>query len=418
MSELDKTIEELEKEVVAELDEANGKQPNSTGGKADPMPKMKDGEKPEDVGGPTPEKDANMVGKPDSAKKVKKDSSAPTKGAVPPEPADKIKEAAHDDEDDEEPKKMMKKDDEEEDDDDDMEEQISKLSKLSKTELINQYTKGMTKSALAKGIVEYGTGMKNAMKMHGKDDEKKKKMESVDVKKDVDALLEGEDFSDEFITKAETIFEAAVSSRISEVKETLEEEKTQAIEEAKEDMVDKIDSYLTYVTEEWKKENQLAIERGLKGEIAEDFITGLKSLFEDHYIDVPNEKYDILEAQTKEIEELKAKVNDLMEQDKSTKNRVGELVRESLISEVSKDLAETEKEKFHSLTADVEFSGEESFKEKLSTLKESYFPSEKKVEEVLSEDAESPKTIEADSDAMAAYTAAINKTHKRAVNKS
>ena len=158
MSELDKTIEELEKEVVAELDEANGKQPNSTGGKADPMPKMKDGEKPEDVGGPTPEKDANMVGKPDSAKKVKKDSSAPTKGAVPPEPADKIKEGAH--EDDEEPKKMMKKDDEEEDDDDDMEEQISKLSKLSKTELVNQYTKGMTKAALAKGIAEYGNMMK------------------------------------------------------------------------------------------------------------------------------------------------------------------------------------------------------------------------------------------------------------------
>ena len=415
MSELDKTIEELEKEVVAELDEANGKQPNSTGGKADPMPKMKDGEKPEDVGGPTPEKDANMVGKPDSAKKVKKDSSAPTKGAVPPEPADKIKEGAHMD--DEEPKKMMKKDDEE-DDDDDMEEQISKLSKLSKTELVNQYTKGMTKSALAKGIAEMGHPNGKMKKKKDVNATYGKVPESVDVKKDVDALLEGEDFSDEFKTKAETIFEAAVSSRISEVKETLEEEKTQAIEEAKEDMVDKIDSYLTYVTEEWKKENQLAIERGLKGEIAEDFITGLKSLFEDHYIDVPNEKYDILEAQTKEIEELKAKVNDLMEQDKSTKNRVGELVRESLISEVSKDLAETEKEKFHSLTADVEFSGEESFKEKLSTLKESYFPSEKKVEEVLSEDAESPKTIEADSDAMAAYTAAINKTHKRAVNKS
>ena len=413
MSELDKTIEELEKEVVAELDEANGKQPNSTGGKADPMPKMKDGEKPEDVGGPTPEKDANMVGKPDAAKKVKKDSSAPTKGAVPPEQADKIKEAAHDDEDEEEPKDM-KKDDEEEDDDDDMEEAVSKLSKLSKTELINQYTKGMTKSALAKGIVEMGHPDKKKDKMKNASYNK----ESIDVKKDVDALLEGEDFSDEFKTKAETIFEAAVSSKISEVKETLEEEKTQAIEEAKEDMVDKIDSYLTYVTEEWKKENQLAIERGLKGEIAEDFITGLKSLFEDHYIDVPNEKYDILEAQTKEIEELKAKVNDLMEQDKSTKNRVGELVRESLISEVSKDLAETEKEKFHSLTADVEFSGEESFKEKLSTLKESYFPSEKKVEEVLSEDAESPKTIDVDSDAMAAYTAAINKTHKRAVNKS
>ena len=414
MSELDKTIEELEKEVVAELDEANGKQPNSTGGKADPMPKMKDGEKPEDVGGPTPEKDANMVGKPDAAKKVKKDSSAPTKGAVPPEQADKIKEGAH--EDDEEPKDMKK--DDEEDDDDDMEEAVSKLSKLSKTELVQQYTKGMTKSALAKGIAEMEHPNGKMKKKKDVNATYGKMPESVDVKKDVDALLEGEDFSDEFKTKAETIFEAAVSSRISEVKETLEEQKTQAIEEAKEDMVDKIDSYLTYVTEEWKKENQLAIERGLKGEIAEDFITGLKSLFEDHYIDVPNEKYDILEAQTKEIEELKAKVNDLMEQDKSTKNRVGELVRESLISEVSKDLAETEKEKFHSLTADVEFSGEESFKEKLSTLKESYFPSEKKVEEVLSEDAESPKTIEADSDAMAAYTAAINKTHKRAVNKS
>jgi hypothetical protein len=403
MSELDKTIEELEKEVVAELDEANGKKPNSTGGKADPMPKMKDGEKPEDVGGPTPEKDANMVGKPDAAKKVKKDTSAPTKGAVPPEKADTIKEAEHDDEDEEEPKDM-KTDDEEDEDDDDMEEAVSKLSKLSKTELVNQYTKGMTKTQLASEI--YG-------KNH-----KKQTTESIDVKKDVNALLEGEDFSDEFKAKAETIFEAAVSSKISEVKGTLQEEKVQAIEEAKEDMVEKIDSYLTYVTEEWKKENQLAIERGLKGEIAEDFITGLKSLFEDHYIDVPNEKYDILEAQTKEIEELKAKVNDLMEQDKSAKNKVGELVRESLISEVVKNLAETEKEKFHSLTADVEFTDEESFKEKLSTLKESYFPSEKKVEEVLSEDAESPKTIEANSDIMAAYTAAINKTHKRAVNKS
>jgi len=342
MSELDKTIEELEKEVVAELDEANGKKPNSTGGKADPMPKMKDGEKPEDVGGPTPEKDANMVGKPDAAKKVKKDTSAPTKGAVPPEKADTIKEAEHDDEDEEEPKDM-KTDDEEDDDDDDMEEAVSKLSKLSKTELVNQYTKGMTKTQLASEI--YG-------KNH-----KKQTTESIDVKKDVNALLEGEDFSDEFKAKAETIFEAAVSSKISEVKGTLQEEKVQAIEEAKEDMVEKIDSYLTYVTEEWKKENQLAIERGLKGEIAEDFITGLKSLFEDHYIDVPNEKYDILEAQTKEIEELKAKVNDLMEQDKSAKNKVGELVRESLISEVVKNLAETEKEKFHSLTADVDGGG-------------------------------------------------------------
>ena len=181
-------------------------------------------------------------------------------------------------------------------------------------------------------------------------------------------------------------------------------------------MVDKVDSYLNYVTEEWKKENQLAIERGLKGEIAEDFISGLKQLFEDHYIDVPDEKYNILEAQEKEIEDLKGKLNEKIEEDKNSKSRIGELVRESLISDATNDLAETEKEKFISLTKDVEFSGEESFKQKLDTLKESYFPSEKKVEEVLSEETETEQSGPVDSDAMAAYMAAIQKTHKRAKN--
>ena len=193
------------------------------------------------------------------------------------------------------------------------------------------------------------------------------KPESVDVKKDVDALLEGEDFSDEFKTKAETIFEAAVSSRISEVKETLEEEKTQAIEEAKEDMVDKIDSYLTYVTEEWKKENQLAIERGLKGEIAEDFIAGLKQLFEDHYVDIPDEKYDVLQAQSDKIAELEEKVNKTLEESINFKKSNDELTRNKVISESTSDLADTEIEKFKELTQDVDFEDEESFKGKLDT---------------------------------------------------
>tara|TARA_B100001027_G_C16221979_1_gene310247 strand:- start:369 stop:1112 length:744 start_codon:yes stop_codon:yes gene_type:complete len=246
------------------------------------------------------------------------------------------------------------------------------------------------------------------------DEKLKKEYYKVDVDADVKALTEGENFSDEFKTKAKTIFEAAVSSKIASIEDILMKSHNQKLAEAKEDMVDKVDAYLNYVTEEWKKENELAIERGLKGEIAEDFITGLKSLFEDHYIDVPDEKYDILEAQSLEIDELKKKVNDLMESGKTHSNRIGELVRESMITEVSKDLTETGKEKFKSLTEDVEFTDEKGFKDKLSTLKNSYFPSEEKKEEVLSEDT---NTNEVDSsDAMAAYTAAIQKTHKRAMN--
>ena len=459
---LDKTIEDLEKEVVAELEEKAHDAPMKSAGKPDPMPKMKGAEEPEDLGGATPDKP--VAKSPDSAKKIKHKTDDPAmKGAVKAEgySDEEIRELCHSKDHDcatvvEHPvygkgKPILKSHAIPDDNGfvewydvqfkHGIEEKVmAKDMKIIEESSHNKETKNMTKDnmigAMKDMIAQMEKEKKNVIQssyeamtkaMSGENEgehedghkmETKKEYYEVDIKADVAALVEGENFSDEFKGKAETIFEAAVSSKIKQIEDKLTEEHEKSLAETKEDMIEKVDSYLNYVTEEWKKENELAIERGLKGEIAEDFITGLKSLFEDHYIDVPNEKYDILEAQTKEIEELKAKVNDLMEQDKSTKNRVGELVRESLISEVSKDLAETEKEKFHSLTADVEFSGEESFKEKLSTLKESYFPSEKKVEEVLSEDAESPKTIEADSDAMAAYTAAINKTHKRAVNKS
>ena len=301
--------------------------------------------------------------------------------------------------------------------------------KMTKTELAAEMDKEMKKAK--NGKKEDMVKMVNAMKKydtvssgygseaaHDKDkkdddeeemDEKlKKEYYNVNVDADVNALTEGENFSDEFKTKAKTIFEAAVSSKIASIEDILMKNHNQKLSEAKEDMVDKVDAYLNYVTEEWKKENELAIERGLKGEIAEDFITGLKSLFEDHYIDVPDEKYDILEAQSLEIDELKQKVNDLMESGKTHSNRIGELVRESMISEVSKDLTETGKEKFKSLTEDVEFTDEKGFNEKLVTLKNSYFPSQEKKEEVLSEET---NTKEVDSsDAMAAYTA-VSYTH-------
>ena len=474
MADLDQTIEELEKEVKAELEEAAHDAPTKGSGKPDPMPKMKDGEKPEEVPGPTPEKDANMAGKPDASKKMKKDTSAPTKGAVPPEKSDKIKEGFTDDE----IRALCHTKDHDcatvvehpvwgkgkplhashaiPDDDgyvawydvtfkhgierkvptEDMvieghnghPSEEKHPEDMKKVELAAEMDKMMKKAKNGKKddmvkMVKAMYAMDDNAHMGDdkpKDDEEemdeklKKEYYKVDVDADVNALTEGENFSDEFKTKAKTIFEAAVSSKIASIEDILMKNHNQKLSEAKEDMVDKVDAYLNYVTEEWKKENELAIERGLKGEIAEDFITGLKSLFEDHYIDVPDEKYDILEAQSLEIDELKQKVNDLMESGKTHSNRIGELVRESMISEVSKDLTETGKEKFKSLTEDVEFTDEKGFNEKLVTLKNSYFPSQEKKEEVLSEET---NTKEVDSsDAMAAYTAAIQKTHKRAMN--
>ena len=475
MADLDQTIEDLEKEVKAELEEAAHDAPTKGAGKSDPMPKMKNGEKPEEVPGPTPEKDANMSGKPDASKKVKKDSSAPTKGAVPPEKGSKMKEGFTD----EEIRTLCHTKDHDcatvvehpvwgkgkplhashavPDDDgyvawydvtfkhgiernvmaEDMKILVSEThekeeekdpKKMKKDELINAMKDMTVDKHTKEELISMYNGMKKGMEKPDEDvhmdkekddeeemDEKiKEEIYKVNVDADVNALTEGENFSDEFKTKAKTIFEAAVSSKIASIEDIMVKSHNQKLAEAKEDMVDKVDSYLNYVTEEWKKENELAIERGLKGEIAEDFITGLKSLFEDHYIDVPDEKYDILEAQSLEIDELKKKVNDLMESGKTHSNRIGELVRESMISEVSSDLTETGKEKFKSLTEDVEFTDEKGFKDKLSTLKNSYFPSEQKKEEVLSEDT-STKEIDS-SDAMAAYSAAIQKTHKRAMN--
>ena len=196
--------------------------------------------------------------------------------------------------------------------------------------------------------------------------------------------------------------------------ERIEEEKSQEIademETFKTELAEKVDGYLDYVVGEWMKENELAIERGLKGEIAEDFITGLKSLFEEHYIDVPDEKYDILESQAQKIEELESKLNETMNKLTEKKQSEDSLVREATIKEVSSDLAETQVEKFASLVEDVEFTDKESFEEKLNTLKENYFPKSVPTQETLTEENEDG-TQEIDiSDAMAAYTSAIKRS--------
>ena len=240
-----------------------------------------------------------------------------------------------------------------------------------------------------------------------------KRLASITVAEDVDALVEGEDLSEDFKKKASTIFEAAVKSKIRPEVERIELEKTQEIAEDMEafktELAEKVDGYLDYVVKEWMTENELAVERGLKGEIAEDFISGLKALFEEHYIDVPDEKYDILESQAQKIEELEGKLNETIGKLTEKKQSEDSLVRESVIKEVSSDLAETQSEKFAGLVEDVEFTDKDSFVEKLNTLKENYFPKSSPTQSLSEENESDAQEIDI-SDAMAAYTSAIKRS--------
>jgi SHS2 domain-containing protein len=245
-------------------------------------------------------------------------------------------------------------------------------------------------------------------------------IQNIDITADVEALVAGEDLSEEFMQKAATIFEAAVKSKTREEVTRIVEEQQLAIaeevDEYKQSLAEKVDQYLDYVVEEWMKENELAIERGLKGEIAEDFISGLKQLFEDHYIDVPDEKYDVLEAQSEKIAELEEQLNSTMESNIQMNSANSELVREQVIAEVASDLTDTEVEKFASLVEDVDFGDEDGFRAKLDTLKESYFPKNEYLEETFIHDEDDYGSAAQDidtSDTMKAYLSAIGRVETR-----
>ena len=274
-------------------------------------------------------------------------------------------------------------------------------------------------------------GYKKSMKagMHDKDKESIKAGHceetdsEIDVREDIDALVGDADLSEEFKQKAATIFEAAITSKVNAEKERLQSEYDTKFEEeiskSKSELTEKVDSYLNYVVEEWMKENKLALERGIKGEIAEDFISGLKKLFEDHYIDVPDEKYDVLEDQASKIDDLEKKLNEEIEKNVEMNKVNGSYKRQEIIDEHSKDLADTAKEKFDSLVEGVEYSSEEDFAQKVKTIKESYF--EQKAEKSASADiddvAEGDESNADLSDAMAAYTNAISKTKDIKISK-
>ena len=397
--------------------------PTKGAGKAEPMGKV-DGEK-EDGGAAVVSPDAKSSPTDVAAKKVKKDTSAPTKGAAAPEPMQKLAADKH-----------MKAEGNEAEDD----KEIVKEAEMPKTKsgMIQAMYDEMSKMKKADIAASYNK-MMSAMKNHDEDSHDKEEEEaedkkvnkeavenrvkSIDVSDDVNALVSGDDsLSEEFKTKAATIFEAAVKSKVkSEIvrlEGEYESEMTEAKEQVKEDLTVKVDNYLNYVVEQWMTDNELAIEKGIKGEIAEDFIGGLKQLFEDHYIDVPDEKYDVLEAKEKELEDMKSKVNEMTEKSIEDKKLIEGYTKDEIFEEAVEGMADTEKEKMKSLVEDVAFEGADAYKKKLSTIKESYFGQAKAPEstenvDTVNQDSNDGNIVADLSDSMARYTAAISRGKSR-----
>ena len=399
MAEIEKSIEELELEVMAELQAADASdsavndihEEEVIAEKKAPKNETKD---VEDLGpavtSPTDAKSASAK----SGEKTKQTSTAQTKGAAPADKPETLKA-------------------------EDMIKAISdKLSKADEKKLVSMYNSIVKEAVHTDDEDEEDDETKKEL-AKAKKEAMEKRIKEIKVKEDVDALVSGEnELSDEFKDKASTIFEAAVKSKVRTEIERLEDEYSKELAEqsdkTKDELVEKVDSYLDYVVQEWTKDNELAIERGLKGEIAEDFIAGLKQLFEDHYIDVPDEKYDVLEAQSKKIEELEEQLNLKIEKDKELHSEIGELTKDSIIKDVSEDLVDTEVEKFKGLIEDVDYSNAESYKSKLETLKESYFP--KRTNEQSTNETSDDETVNEveTSGKMAEYMSAISKTHERA----
>jgi SHS2 domain-containing protein len=350
---------------------------NANAKAGDPMPKMTTGGQNtswEDLGGPTPE---NYRSDDDSAKlktpgaTLKQVRDVVNKGAKAADPMKGMKEDAEYDEDAELLEAKEEKEDEEEG------------SKKDKKE----------------------HGKKNS----SKDEEDEKDMEeSFQIEDDVNALLGGEELSEGFKEKAKIIFEAALKSKITEIKEAVEAQYEQRlieeVEVIKEALSDRVDSYLEYVSEEWFVENELAIEHGLKTDLTESFLSGMKGLFEEHYVTIPEDRYDVLESMVEKLDDMETKLNEQIEKNISLNKRLAESVADGILDQVSEGLALSQKEKLASLSESVEFESEEEYREKVEMLRESYFPANKTPKartETLSEGVD--HASESVSDTMAAY---------------
>ena len=245
---------------------------------------------------------------------------------------------------------------------------------------------------------------------------------TLNVEEDLAALFGGEELSEEFQEKARTIFEAAVNSKVNEIQEAMTEEYektlTEHLEGVKSELIERTDAYLEYVSDEWLKENAIEVEHGLKTEMTESFLQGMKGLFEDHYVSIPDDKYDVLESMVNKLDDMEGKLNEQIEKNISLNKRLGESTADDIFSEVSEGLAETQKEKLHSLAEGIEFEGEDAYREKIVTLRESYFPSNSKSKvssnksETISEGIANEEIVD-NGRAMNSYLSALNMGGKK-----
>jgi len=273
------------------------------------------------------------------------------------------------------------------------------LSAMKKSDLSDSFSKIMGSTLTEEDDEEEGEEEEEPV------ESKKLKKEDleIDVKEDIEAIVNGEDLSEEFKTKASTIFEAAVSakvlsevnSRIDELETSYKKEITDAKEEHLSTVTEKVDGYLNYVTEEWMKENELAVEKGIRSELVEDFMTGLKNLFTEHYIDIPEEKVDLVDDLFEKVEELEQKLDESINTSVDIKKELAEYKKAETLREVSEDLADTEKEKLGKLADGIDFEDKSQYSEKLEVIKENYFP--KQQSETITEELENTEVEEQDS---------------------
>ena len=260
---------------------------------------------------------------------------------------------------------------------------------------------------------------KKGKKSPKEEDDEDEMKEEYDIEEDVNALLAGEELSEEFQEKARTIFEAAIRSKVAEIKEELqasyEEALVEEIQVIKEGLVDRVDAYLEYVADEWVSENALAVEHGLKTEMTESFLQGMKGLFEDHYVTIPEDRYDVIESMVDKLDEMEGKLNEQIERNVALNKRLAESVADVIFADVAEGLALSQKDKLASLAENVEFDSEANYREKLVTLRESYFPSnagtQKEVTENLSEEVDYSNASQV-SGVMERYLSVLSRTTK------
>lgn len=353
---------------------------NANAKPGDPMPKLSTGGTPptyEDLGGPTPENykpddDSAKIKEPGGTLKQVKD--VVNKGAKPAEPM----------------KSKGYKMEEEEVELEDQQEVVAEDETSAETdEVVAEEEDAITEE----------------------------EVETYDIDDDVNALLGGEELSEEFKAKAKTIFETALKTKVAEVRKLLEQQYAEKlgeeIIEAKDALAERVDSYLEYVADEWFTENQLAVENGLKEELTQSFLGGMKSLFEEHYVQIPEDKYDVLESMVEKLDDMESKLNEQIEKNINLNKRLAESVADGILDEVSEGLASTQKEKLASLAESVEFESENNYREKLETLKQSYFAQKSSPTvktETLSEGLDA--TPESTTGSMAAYLKTLQSFNK------